>query len=90
MIGLEDNDEDKVGNEEETDVDKNDDNDNDIDPSIVESDATIIEKVAVGVEEHIDAPTLTHADINLGRFAVTKARHHFGYMVLYHSNVVPS
>lgn len=90
MIGLEDDDEDEVGNEEETDGDK-DDNDNDnIDPSVAESDAAIIEKVAAEVEEHIDAPTLTHADINLGRFAVTKVRHHFGYMLLYHSNVVPS
>ena len=90
MIGLEDDDEDEVGNEEETDSDR-DDNDNDnIDPSIAESDATIIEKVAAEVEEHIDAPTLTCADINLSRFAVTKVRHHFGYMLLYHSNVVPS
>ena len=89
MIALDDEDEDEVGNnEEETCGDKDDDDD--LDPSVAESDTTIIEKVAAEVEEHIDAPTLTRADINLGRFAVTKVRHYFGYMLLYHSNVVPS
>lgn len=88
LIALEDNDKDEVGNnEEETGGDKDDDNN--LDPSVAESDTTIIETVAAEVEEHINAPTLTHADINLSRFAVTKVRHYFGYMILYHSNIVP-
>jgi hypothetical protein len=89
LIALDDKDEDEVGNnEEETCGDKDDDDD--LNPSVVESDTAIIEKVAAEVEEHIDAPTLTRADINLGRFAVMKVRHYFGYMLLYHSNIVPS
>jgi hypothetical protein len=87
LIALED-DEDEVGNnKEETGGDKDDD---DLDPSVVESDTAIIEQVTAEVEDHIDTPTLTRADINLGRFAVTKVRHYFGYMLLYHSNIVPS
>jgi hypothetical protein len=51
LIALEDDDEDEVGNnKEETGGDENDDDN--LNPSIVESDATIIEKVTVEVEEY--------------------------------------
>ena len=43
-----------------------------IDPSVEASDAAIIEEVALEVDEQDDVPTLTRAEVNLGRFAVTK------------------
>jgi hypothetical protein len=70
LIALDDNNEREVGNNEE-EADNDGDEDDDIDPSVAESDATIIEEVAAEVDEHVDAPTLTRVDINLGRFSVT-------------------
>jgi hypothetical protein len=43
-----------------------------IDPSVEASDAAIIEQVALEVDKQEDVPILTRAEVNLGRFAVTK------------------
>jgi hypothetical protein len=43
-----------------------------IDPSVEASDAAIVKEVAAETDEQADVPVLTRADINLGRFAVTK------------------
>jgi hypothetical protein len=49
--------------EEETD---------EIDPSVEASDAAIVEEVALEADEQDQIPKLTRAEVNLGRFAVTK------------------
>jgi hypothetical protein len=47
--------------------------DNDeVDPAVAESDAAIIDEVAADVANNSDLPTLTHAETNLGRFAIMK------------------
>lgn len=45
---------------------------NKIDPSVEASDAAIVEEVALEANEQEDIPALTHAEVNLGCFAVTK------------------
>jgi hypothetical protein len=43
-----------------------------IDPSMAESNAAIVDAITAEVDEESDLPTLTHAEVNLGKFAVTK------------------
>lgn len=43
-----------------------------VDPAVAESDAAIIDEVAAEVANDSDLPPLTRAELNLGRFAVTK------------------
>jgi hypothetical protein len=43
-----------------------------IDPSVEVSDVAIIEQVVLEVDKQEDVPILTCAEVNLGRFAVTK------------------
>ena len=65
------------GNNNDEQRDDEDEDRDDIDPSVEASDAAIIEEVAAEAGEHVDAPALTRADINLGRFAVTKVEAFF-------------
>ena len=51
--------------EDEADADE-------IDPLVEASDADIVAQVALEADEQDDMPKLTHAEINLGRFTVTK------------------
>jgi hypothetical protein len=46
--------------------------DDEIEPSVAESDATIVDEVAAEAEEEADVPVLSRAELNLGKFAVTK------------------
>lgn len=55
--------------EDEASVEEADD---EIDPAVAESDAAIVDEVASDVANDSDMPTLTRAEVNLGRFAVTK------------------
>jgi len=45
-----------------------------IDPSVAESDTALVDAVAAEVDEQSDLPVLTRADINLGKYAVTKVK----------------
>ena len=51
---------------------ENEEDGDEIDSSVEASDVAIIKEVAAETDEQADAPVLTRADINLGRFAVTK------------------
>jgi hypothetical protein len=71
---LNDLDDDEVGDDttnknEESNEEGTDD---EIDPAIAESNNSIVEGVAAEIENDTDLPTLTRANVNLGRFAVTK------------------
>lgn len=54
-----------------------------IDPSIEASDVAIVKEVALEADEPEHIPKLTRAEVNLGRFAVTKVskESRFGSMV---------
>ena len=45
-----------------------------IDLSVAESDTALVDAVAAEVDEQSDLPVLTRADINLGKYAVTKVK----------------
>jgi hypothetical protein len=57
--------------EEAPELDEDDDGD-EIDPSVDESDAAAVDVVAAEVEADATLPLLTRADINLGRFSLSK------------------
>jgi hypothetical protein len=61
--------------EEEMEADDNDNND-ELEPSIEASDNAMVDVVAaeVGEDDSGDVPPLTQAEVNLGRFAITKVR----------------
>jgi hypothetical protein len=46
--------------------------DDEIDPAVAESDNSIVDGVAVEIENDADLPMLTRTEVNLRRFAVTK------------------
>jgi len=48
-----------------------------IDPSVEENDAAIIDEVAAEVENDLGLPKLSRAEVNLGHFAVTKVISYF-------------
>lgn len=65
--------EDEVGeNIEMNDATEDEEDADEIDPSVEASDADIVAQVALEADEQDDMPKLTRAEINLGRFAVTK------------------
>ena len=43
-----------------------------VNPFVEESDTTVVEAVAVDMGDEGEVPTLTCAEVNLGKFAVTK------------------
>ena len=61
--------EDEVDGIDEEDVE---DVEDEVDPSVEESDAAVVEAVAADVGDEGEVPTLTRAEVNLGKFAVTK------------------
>ena len=63
----EDLDEDTTGNGEEEHVEGDD-----IDPSVEDSDATLVDEVVAEADGNLDIPTLSRNEVNLGKFAVTK------------------
>ena len=65
--------EDAEGKEYEEAPELDEDRDGDeIDPSVEESDAAAVDVVAAEVEADTTLPLLTRADINLGRFSLSK------------------
>ena len=65
--------EDAEGEEYEEAPELDEDRDGDeIDPSVEESDAAAVDVVAAEVEADTTLPLLTRADINLGRFSLSK------------------
>jgi hypothetical protein len=63
---------DEDNSEEHESAEDNIDDQDEIDPSVEESDAAIIDEIAVEVENDPGLPKLSRAEVNLGRFAVTK------------------
>ena len=63
----EDLDEDATGNGEEEHVEGDD-----IDPSVEDSDAALVDEVAAEADGDLDVPMLSRDEVNLGKFAVTK------------------
>jgi hypothetical protein len=57
---------------------EDDDDDDELEPSVAESDAALIDEAAAETEESADTPTLTWADVNLGKFTVTKVHYFLG------------
>ena len=70
LQGLEDAEGEKY--EEAPELDEDGDGD-EIDPSVEGSDAAAVDVVAAEVEADTTLPLLTRADINLGRFSLSKA-----------------
>ena len=62
---------DRADDGNEIEVNGEDEND-ELDPTVAESDAAIVDEVSEEVENNLALPSLTQADVNLGRFAVTK------------------
>jgi hypothetical protein len=58
--------------EEHKNEDITKDDSDEVDPAVAENDATIVDKVAADIANDADLPTLTHAEVNLGQFAITK------------------
>ena len=58
--------------EENENEDITEDDSNEVDPAVAENDAAIVDEVAADVANDADLPTLTCAEVNLGRFAITK------------------
>jgi hypothetical protein len=52
--------------------DREDNFQDELEPSVAESDTAIVDAVAAEVDEEDNIPSLTRAEVNLGRFAVTK------------------
>jgi hypothetical protein len=68
--------EDDVGDDDVADSDEHDDDSGDeIDGCVAESDDALVDAVASEVSEDAALPTLSHAELNLGKFAVTKVNH---------------
>jgi hypothetical protein len=69
-----DNDDDEVGDDatNENEDSNKEETDDKIDPAVAASDDSIVEGIAVAIENDTDLPTLTRAEVNLGQFAVTK------------------
>jgi hypothetical protein len=63
----EDLDEDATGNSEERHIEGDD-----INPSMEDSDAALVDKVAAENNGDLDVPTLSRDKVNLGKFNVTK------------------
>ena len=63
----EDLDEDMMGNGEEEHIEGDD-----IDPSVEDNNAALIDEVAAEANDDLDVPTLSRDEVNLGKFAVTK------------------
>jgi hypothetical protein len=61
-------------NEETAENGEEENPEDEIDPSVAESDTALVDAVAAEVDEQSDLPVLTCADINLGKFAVTKVK----------------
>jgi len=65
--------EDEVGeNIEMNDAIEDEEDADEIDPSVEASDADIVAQVVLEADEQDNMPKLTHAEINLGHFAVTR------------------
>ena len=62
---------DRADDGNEIEVNGEDEND-ELDPTVVESDAAMVDEVSEEVENNLALPGLTRVDANLGRFAVTK------------------
>ena len=62
---------DRADDGNEIEVNCEDEND-ELDPTVAESDAAMVDEVSEEVENNLALPGLTQADVNLGRFAVTK------------------
>ena len=60
--------------DEEQELDENDDEDNGdkLDPSVEASDKAMVDQVAKDAGGSSELPPLTRAQVNLGRFAITK------------------
>ena len=61
--------------EDDTNEETAENAEDEIDASVAESDAALVDAVAAEVDEQSDLPMLTHADINLGKFAMAKVNH---------------
>ena len=64
--------EDELDKDETTENVEEEDVEDEIDPAVAESDTAIVNAVAAEVSEESDLPALTRAEVNLGKFAVTK------------------
>ena len=64
--------EDELGEDETTEDVEEEDVGDEIDPAVAESDAAIINAVMAEASEEFDLPALTQAEVNLGKFTVTK------------------
>ena len=58
--------------EENENEDITEDDSDEVDPAVAENDAAIVDEIAADVANDADLPTLTRAEVNLGRFAITK------------------
>ena len=58
--------------EENENEDITEDDSDEVDPAVAANDAAIVDEVAADVANDADLPTLTRAEVNLGRFAITK------------------
>ena len=58
--------------EENKNEDITEDDSDEVDPTVAENDAAIVDEIAVDVTNDADLPTLTRAEVNLGQFAITK------------------
>ena len=68
--------EDDVGDDDVANSDEHDDDSGDeIDGCVAESNDALVDAVASEVSEDVALPTLSHAELNLGKFAVTKVNH---------------
>jgi len=63
--------EDETGEDQEKIADAEDEDKDEIDPAVQASDDTVVDEVAVEAD-HDGLPPLTRAEVNLGRFAITK------------------
>jgi len=64
--------EDELDKDETTENVEEEDVEDEIDPAVAESDTAIVDAVAAEVSKESDLPALTRAEVNLGKFAVTK------------------
>ena len=63
--------EDETSEDQEKIADAEDEDKDEIDPAVQASDDTVVDEVAVEAD-HDGLPPLTRAEVNLGRFAITK------------------
>jgi len=64
----------ELGEDETTETAEDKDVEEDIDPSVAESDAAIVDTVTAEAGEEFGLPTLTCTKVNLGKFAMTKVK----------------